>query len=123
MSDANNDDDWANDEFGAAQLGDARLTQRLIALAPQPLHAPQCSFPQSRDAAELKAGYHFFDNPEMNADGVPSSHIGQTLGRTRQVRVVLAVQDCGERCARAVRFQCACTRCRRWPAAPGARAW
>ncbi|WP_087650354.1 IS4/Tn5 family transposase DNA-binding protein [Caballeronia choica] len=33
MSDASDPDDWASVEFGAAQLGDARLTQRLIALA------------------------------------------------------------------------------------------
>lgn len=96
MSDANNDDDWANDEFGAAQLGDARLTQRLIALARQLSHAPQCSFPQSLDAAELKAGYRFFDNPKVDADGVLGPHIGQTLGRMRQVSVVLAVQDTTE---------------------------
>ncbi|WP_277043021.1 transposase DNA-binding-containing protein, partial [Caballeronia mineralivorans] len=28
MSDTGDLDDWASDEFGAAQLGDARLTQR-----------------------------------------------------------------------------------------------
>ncbi|WP_429535577.1 transposase DNA-binding-containing protein [Paraburkholderia youngii] len=30
MSDANDEDDWASDEFGAAQLGNARLTQRFV---------------------------------------------------------------------------------------------
>lgn len=95
MSEAN-DDDWASDEFGAAQLGDARLRQRLIALARRLSHAPQSSFPQSLDVAELKAGYRFFDNPKVDTDGVLNPHIGQTLGRMRQVPIVLAVQDTTE---------------------------
>lgn len=96
MSDTGDLDDWASDEFGAAQLGDARLTQRLIALASPLSQAPQCSFPQSLDGAELKAGYRFFDNPKVDTDGVLSPHIGQTLGRMGQVPVVLAVQDTTE---------------------------
>lgn len=96
MSDASDDDDWASDEFGAAQLGDARLTQRLIALARRLSQAPHSSFPQSLDAAELKAGYRFFDNPKVDPDGVLSPHVSQTLGRMRQVPVVLAVQDTTE---------------------------
>jgi len=96
LSDANDIDDWASDEFGAAQLGDARLTQRLIALARRLSQSPQCSFPQSLDGAELKAGYRFFDNPKVDTDGVLSPHIGQTLGRMQQVPVVLAAQDTTE---------------------------
>jgi hypothetical protein len=96
LSDTGDLDDWASDEFGAAQLGDARLTQRLIALARQLSQAPQCSFPQSLDGAKLKAGYRFFDNPKVDTDGVLSPHIGQTLGRMGQVPVVLAVQDTTE---------------------------
>jgi hypothetical protein len=96
LSNANDDDDWASDEFGAAQLGDARLTQRLVALARRLSHAPHSSFPQSLDAAELKAGYRFFDNPKVDTDGVLGPHIGQTLDRMRQVPVVLAVQDTTE---------------------------
>jgi len=69
LSDTGDLDDWATDEFGAAQLGDARLTQRLIALARRLSQAPQCSFPQSLDGAELKAGYRFFDNPKVDTDG------------------------------------------------------
>jgi hypothetical protein len=34
-------DDWANEEFGAAELGDARLTQRLVALARRLSLSPQ----------------------------------------------------------------------------------
>jgi hypothetical protein len=31
LSDADDLDDWASEEFGAAELGDARLTLRLVA--------------------------------------------------------------------------------------------
>ncbi|MGO4157234.1 IS4/Tn5 family transposase DNA-binding protein, partial [Cupriavidus sp. YAF13] len=33
MPSTSDSDDWAIDEFGAAELGDARRTQRLVALA------------------------------------------------------------------------------------------
>ncbi|WP_429453669.1 IS4/Tn5 family transposase DNA-binding protein [Paraburkholderia sp. WC7.3g] len=47
MTEAHDVDDWANDEFDAADLRDVRLMQRLVALARQLSHSPQCSFPQS----------------------------------------------------------------------------
>ncbi|KVZ48335.1 IS4 family transposase [Burkholderia ubonensis] len=89
-------DDWASNEFGAAQLGDARLTQRLVALARQLSQSPHCSFPQSLNGPDLKAAYRFFDNPQADTDGVLCPHIDQTLGRMQQVPVVLAAQDTTE---------------------------
>jgi hypothetical protein len=86
----------ASDEFGAAQLGDARLTQRLIVLARQLSQARQCSIPHSLDGAQLKAGYRVFDIPKVDTDGVLSPHISQTLGRMGQVTGVSAVQNTTE---------------------------
>ncbi|MFM0632306.1 IS4/Tn5 family transposase DNA-binding protein [Paraburkholderia xenovorans] len=77
-------------------MGDARLTQRLVALARRLSQSPQCSFPQSLNGPELKAAYRFFDNPQVDTDGVLGPHIGQTLGRMQQVPVVLAAQDTTE---------------------------
>ncbi|MFM0642629.1 transposase DNA-binding-containing protein [Paraburkholderia metrosideri] len=74
-------DDWADIEFGAANLGDARLTSRLVALARRLASTPDCSFPRSMDAAELKAAYRFFDNGQVDTDGVLAPHIDQTLRR------------------------------------------
>ena len=96
MSGIDDLDDWASDEFGAADLGDARLTQRLVALARRLAQSPQCSFPQSLNGPELKAAYRFFDNSQVDTDGVLGSHILQTLGRMQQVPVVLAAQDTTE---------------------------
>ncbi|MFM0213923.1 IS4 family transposase [Paraburkholderia sediminicola] len=94
----NQDDqnDWADIEFGAANLGDARLTNRLVALARRLARTPDCSFPRSMGAAELKAAYRFFDNDQVDTDGVLAPHIEQTLLRMTQVPVVLAVQDTTE---------------------------
>ncbi|MBK3839432.1 IS4/Tn5 family transposase DNA-binding protein, partial [Paraburkholderia aspalathi] len=86
-------DDWADDEFGAAALGDARLTQRLTLLARQLAQAPHCSFPQALSGADLKSAYRFFDNPKVDVQGVLGGHIDQTLGRIRQLPLVLVPQD------------------------------
>ncbi|WP_350029585.1 transposase DNA-binding-containing protein, partial [Caballeronia sp. AAUFL_F1_KS47] len=96
MSDASDPDDWASVEFGAAQLGDARLTQRLIALAGRLSGAPQCSFPQSLKGADLKAAYRFFDNPKVDPNGVLGSHIGRTLERSN-ARTLERSNACGRR--------------------------
>lgn len=96
MVDENDTDDWASIEFGEANLGDARLAQRLVALARRLACTPQGSFPQSLKPAELKAAYRFFDNTRIDADGILAPHIAQTLDRMRQVPVVLAIQDTTE---------------------------
>jgi len=62
LVDGNDTDDWASAEFSEANLGDARLAQRPVALARRLAHSPQGSFPQSLKPAELKAAYRFFDN-------------------------------------------------------------
>src|SRR6218665_764007 len=88
--------DGANDEFGEAEFGDARLTQRLAALARKISQAPHCSFPQALDAGTLKAAYRCFDNPKVDVKGMLEPHIGQTLERIRQLPVVLVPQDTSE---------------------------
>lgn len=90
------DSDWALEEFGMAELGDARRTKRLVALARQLGRSPHCSLPQSLSPAELKAAYRFFDNEEVDTDGILTAHINQTLARMRQVPMILAVQDTTE---------------------------
>jgi hypothetical protein len=88
--------DWADTEFGAANLGDARLTSRLVALARRLANSPDCSFPRSLNAAELKAAYRFFDNEQVDTNGVLAPHVEQTLQRMTHLPVVLAVQDTTE---------------------------
>ncbi|PDW01710.1 IS4/Tn5 family transposase DNA-binding protein [Candidatus Viridilinea mediisalina] len=55
---------WAEEEFGAAQMGDVRRTHRLVELAEVLGAQPHASLPQAtEDAAQLKATYRFFDAP------------------------------------------------------------
>jgi hypothetical protein len=96
MTDADDVDDWAHDEFGAANLDVARLTQRLVTLARRLSKSPQWSFPQPLDGPGFKAAYRFFDNRKVDPEGVLAVHIGQTLGRMKQMSVVLDVQDTTE---------------------------
>lgn len=88
--------DWASEEFAQANLGDVRLSQRLVALARQLATGPHTSLPQALSPAELKAAYRFFDNDLVDADGVLAPHIAQTLRRMEQIPVVLAIQDTTE---------------------------
>jgi len=88
--------DWASTEFGEAELGDARRTARLVALARQLAKNSSLSFPQALSSAELKAAYRFFDNDEVDTDGILTAHIGQTLARMSTIPVVLAIQDTTE---------------------------
>jgi hypothetical protein len=87
-------EDWAEDEFGAADLGDKRLTNRLVSLVRDFYARPQASIPQAcQSRAKTKAAYRFFDHPHMSMDKVLEQHYESTLGRASKEEVVLAVQD------------------------------
>jgi len=86
--------DWAEDEFGEADLGDRRLTKRLVGIVRDFYARPQGSVPQAcQTRAKTKAAYRFFDHPKMGMDKVLEQHYEATLARVGQEPVVLAVQD------------------------------
>jgi hypothetical protein len=88
------DASWAEEEFGAADLGDVRRTARLVQLATVLGSQPQTSLPEaSNDPAILKAAYRFFDNDLVEPDAILDSHIQSTTRRMQTVPLVLAVQD------------------------------
>jgi len=87
-------EDWAEEEFGEADLGDRRLTNRLVSLVRDFYARPQASVPQAcQSRAKTKAAYRFFENPHMSMDKILEQHYEATLGRVSQQGVVLAVQD------------------------------
>lgn len=54
-------DNWAAEEFGGAELGDGRLTKRLIMLASDFADKPTASIPGACSGwAETQAAYRFF---------------------------------------------------------------
>lgn len=85
---------WAQAEFGGAQLGDRRLNKRLIQLAQQRRAMPQASIAQSCDGlAGMRAAYRFYDNQEVQVEQIQAPHRQATLGRAGHYPVVLAIQD------------------------------
>jgi hypothetical protein len=85
---------WAEEEFGAAALGDVRRTARLVQLAAALGAQPQASVPQATETPALrKAAYRFFGSHYVQTEAILASHVHSTQRRMQAVPLVLAVQD------------------------------
>jgi len=90
-------DEWVETEFGAAEVGDARRTQRLVMLTQQLAAQPGATLPEACGSrAALKAAYRFLDNAAVAPEAVLASHVVATYERVVEVPLVLAVQDTTE---------------------------
>jgi hypothetical protein len=86
--------DWAEEEFGGAALGEARLTRRLCILARDLYARAQAPLPQACGTrAKTKAAYRFFDHVRVNLQSVLEPHYQSSAARAAREAVVLAVQD------------------------------
>ena len=90
--------EWAQHEFGGAQLGDLRLSARLVhsarALGANPGRA-FCGAAQGELAA-VKAHYRFIDRPDDDAltlSAMLAPHHARTLQRMKAQPTVLCIQD------------------------------
>lgn len=87
-------EDWAAEEFSAAELGDARLSARLLSLARDFYAKPRAQIPQACGSrAKAKAAYRFFDHACTSMDAILQSHYEASSARIAAHPVVLAVQD------------------------------
>lgn len=85
---------WAEIEFGGAELGDPRLTKRLIRIAEKFANNPTGSIPHACGAwDEIKGAYRFFDNDKVNEHEIIEPHQHVTQERAKNYATVLAVQD------------------------------
>jgi len=85
---------WAREQFGAAQLADARRTGRLVKLAEQMAGNSSGSIPQQTGrAADMKAAYRLFAAPQMTHAAVLGPHLAQTRARASALPQVFLVQD------------------------------
>ena len=89
---------WAAQEFGGAQLGDQRLSERLVhsvdALAAMPGRA--FSGAAQGDKAAVKAYYRLIDKPDdsqITMDAILAPHRERTIQRMRGHTTVLCIQD------------------------------
>lgn len=93
-------DSWAEQEFGACELGDRRLTRRLVAIITAEAAQPGASHTAAAggDAHQAKACYRFLRNqaPELNVANLLAAHRTQTLRRCKSHPTVLVVQDTTE---------------------------
>ncbi len=88
------DEDWARVEFGAAELPDERLNQRLLVIARDFFARPTASISQAcSNRAKTKAVYRFCEHEGVTMKAILAPHHESTLSRASKEKVVLAVQD------------------------------
>lgn len=90
-------DRWAEQEFGACELGDQRLTRRLVTIVTAEAAQPGASHTAAAggDAHQAKACYRLLrnDRPELTVPNLLATHRTQTLRRCKAHSTVLIIQD------------------------------
>lgn len=85
---------WAALTYGAAALGDARRTARVVSTMAAIAANPTASLPQQlRDPAALKATYRLLHEPDVTPQALLTPHLAATRAAAGQQPVVLFVQD------------------------------
>jgi hypothetical protein len=86
--------DWIEAELGGANLGDARLTGRLLRMTGMFYAKPTANIPEACGSARAaKAAYRFLDNESVAWQAILQPHYEATLERLRDRRLVLVAQD------------------------------
>lgn len=89
---------WAENEFGGAPLGDQRLSKRLVEIGQKQAMNPGCSYSGAVGGnwPEVKGYYRFIDRPDdfgVSMENILLPHREQTIRRMKAEKVVLCVQD------------------------------
>ncbi len=85
---------WIEAELGEANMGDARLTARLLRMTGMFYDKPSANIPQAAGTAKAaKAAYRFLDNPNVRWEAILQPHYAATEARLREEPVVLVAQD------------------------------
>ncbi len=84
-------------EFGGADLGDRRLTQRLIRIVEAAEPRPAESFPKiAADPSALEGLYRFLGNPRVTSEKMLSPHYRETAKRADAEEEVIVPHDTTE---------------------------
>jgi hypothetical protein len=87
-------DHWAETQFEAADLGDARRTDRLVSTMAAIAKAPDESLPrQFGSMAGAKMAYRLFDCGAVTREAVMQPHLAQCRAEAARYPVVLMVHD------------------------------
>ena len=85
---------WATSEFEGIELGDKRLTDRLITITDQFASSTQSPINKACEGwGDTKAAYRFFQNDNINYIDIVKHHSLLTTKRADSEEVVLAIQD------------------------------
>jgi hypothetical protein len=85
---------WAQHEFGFAQLGDQRRTKRLVNIAQHLAAHPGGTLPQAFPHwAELKAAYRLLDQPGVSFEKILAPHLEHTRAACREPGEYLIIED------------------------------
>ena len=85
---------WAATEFGSVDLGDERLTARVVTIAQDFFSKPTVNIPQAcGDRAKTKAVYRLCSNSKATMTNLLSGHVEATLSRCTNESRVFAIQD------------------------------
>jgi hypothetical protein len=88
---------WAQSEFALAELGDQRLTHRLVRIGTGLAHHPGGTLPQAFPAMkDLKAAYRFFHQAKVGLEQIQSPHWAATRARCREPGEYLLLEDTSE---------------------------
>ncbi|WP_257457616.1 IS4/Tn5 family transposase DNA-binding protein, partial [Archangium lipolyticum] len=86
---------WAHEEFGQAQLGDERRTQRLVDMAAQAVQKPAGKLTQVWEQGPGRQGaYRLLENEEVEAGDMTSAAVEAAFGRARGPLVLAATDGC-----------------------------
>jgi hypothetical protein len=89
--------EWAVEQWGQVDLGDARLNRRAVQLGASMAAHPSQSLPQQMgDRAALRAAYGMLNHPGVRLEQLSGPHWEQTRQAAGQHPVVLFVQDTTE---------------------------
>lgn len=85
---------WAQEQFGSADLGDIRRTQRLVRLAEQMAGNSSGTIPQQTGSlADMKAAYRLFSQEEVTHAAVCGPHMAQTREQAGRLPMAFLLQD------------------------------
>ena len=86
--------EWAQHEFGFAQLGDRRRNKRLVNIAQHLAASPGGTLPQAfPDWAELKAAYRFLGQAGVNFQQILAPHVERTRAGCHAPGEYLIIED------------------------------
>lgn len=91
-------ENWAQNEFGGAPLGDVRLSRRLVSVAAAKAEVPDRAYSgvSKGDWPAVKGYYRMIDKPNesaVNMTNILSPHRQRTTRRMQGQKTVLCVQD------------------------------